>query len=799
MYTLPRVARKTERPGEESALNTWAKRSLVGLAVAAVVLYFLLEDASDLAGPGRTALTMVHMGFERDRIVADLLKKKFEELNPDLYLNVIRTSVERKVDAMIAGGVAPDILYVKFDEAPYYLEGETMLDLTGFISDDDRLNLDDYYPEMLKPFTRDGRIYALPCHYTPFVVFYNKDLFDKYSVPYPPADGNWNWNDYRQKAIELTHDTDGDGKIDEFGIYFAWWQHGVETFIRQNGGSILSEDGERTMMSDERTVGALRFLYDLKFKDNAAPTVLTAPGQNPTRLFHQGKVAMYGPWGVFSVPDFRKITQFDWDVAPLPKGPTGIRAGIVFPYAYAISTQSKHPKEAYRLLRFLTAGEGARILAKSSLFIPCRRSIAESELFKDPNTKPESDDALLHDVANGYAFLPAFSTTRWKDVYYEINKEFNNLLNDGLHTPEQSCQLIDLIGNRILSDARKDVTRTPFFEWLKLPVAVGVATIVIVLFVRRRLRAKRSPLGPLGRKEERWGYLLISPWVIGFVCLTAGPILFSAVLSLCNWQSLSSLRTAQFVGFENYENLLSGRDHLFYRSLQVTAYYTALSVPLGVCGSLALALLMNVKARGIHLFRTIYYMPAVLPIVAVTVLWWYLFNPSSGLVNHVLGSMGIARTPNWLNSPHWAVPLLVSMGLWAMGGSMILYLAGLQGIPTALYEAAEIDGAGAWRKFRHVTLPMITPVLFFNIVMGIIGSFQVFSQAYVMYGGGGGPNDSALFYVLYLYRKAFEEFQLGYGCAMAWILFVIIFFFTVLIFKSSPMWVHYEGLKERGR
>ncbi len=780
-------------------MRDWLIVSLLGLVLLAIGLYFLLEDARDLAGPDRITLTMVHMGFERDRLIAEMLKKRFEELNTDLYLNVIRTSVERKADAMVAGQVAPDILYIKFDEVPYHFEGETMLDLTPLISKDEGLNLDDYYPQMLEPFMRDGRLYALPCFYTPFIVYYNKDLFDKYGVPYPPADGNWDWNDYRDRAIRLTHDTDGDGRTDEFGVYFAWWQHGVEAFIRQNGGRILSEDAQKLVMSDPGTVEALRFLYDLKFKDKVAPSVLTAPGQNPTRLFRQGKVGMYGPWGVFSVPDFRKIKRFDWDVAPLPKGPTGIRAGIVFPYAYAISTQSKHPQEAYRLVRFLTAGEGAKILARFSLFIPCRKSIAESALFKDPTTKPDNDDAILDDVTEGYACLPASATTRWTDVYYEINKELNNLLNDGRHTPEQSCQIIDDVGNRILAEAREQTSKTPFFHWLSFPAAIAAAALLILVISRRRMRGKPLSLGPLSRKEERWGYVFLSPWLVGFICLTAGPILFSLALSFCKWQSLSSLRTAQFVGPRNYETLLSGRDHLFYRSLLVTAYYTALSVPLGVCGSLALAVLMNVRAKGIHIFRTIYYMPAVLPIVAVTVLWWYLFNPNSGLVNHLLDLLGIAEKPNWINSPYWSVPLLVTMSLWAVGGNMIIYLAGLQGIPTSLYEAAEIDGAGTWRKFRHVTLPMITPVLFFNIVMGIIGSFQVFSQAYVMYAGSGGPNDSALFYVLHLYRKAFEEFQLGYGSAMAWILFIIIFLFTLLIVKSSPMWVHYEGLKERAR
>ncbi|MFQ6079089.1 MAG: carbohydrate ABC transporter permease, partial [Thermodesulfobacteriota bacterium] len=304
-----------------------------------------------------------------------------------------------------------------------------------------------------------------------------------------------------------------------------------------------------------------------------------------------------------------------------------------------------------------------------------------------------------------------------------------------------------------------------------------------------------AKMGALARAEERWGFILISPWILGFIALTLGPILFSLGLSFCRWQSLASLSTAKLVGIENYSTAITGEDLKFWKSLLVTFRYTMLAVPLGVTIGLVLALFMNAKLKGITFFRTIYFTPVVLPAVAVTVLWWYLFNADSGWVNWLLSLLGI-QGPAWLNDPRMVVYVFVLMSLWGVGGGMIIYLAGLQGIPTELYEAAQIDGASRWHQFLHVTLPMISPIIFFNLVMGIIGSFQVFTQAFVMYGGEGGPDDAALFYVLHLFIEAFEKYRLGYGSALAWILFVIILAFTMLIFKSSPLWVYYEGKRE---
>lgn len=290
----------------------------------------------------------------------------------------------------------------------------------------------------------------------------------------------------------------------------------------------------------------------------------------------------------------------------------------------------------------------------------------------------------------------------------------------------------------------------------------------------------------------------------------AFPILTSIVLSFAQWQSLGDFTRSEFIGFENYRTAFSGLDTKFWPSLWVTFRYAALAVPAGLVAGLALALLMNQKVRGIAVFRTLFYIPAILPSVATAVLWWHLFDADRGWINRVLGWVNIfgwvdtaagaagERFPiAWLESPTFTPLVFIVMALWAVGGGMIIYLAGLQNIPTQLYEAAEIDGAGRWAKLRYVTLPMLSPVIFFNLVMGIIGSFQVFNVAFVLFEGGTGPGDSALFYGLHLFREAFFKYRLGYASALAWILFVIILAMTGLVFKSSPMWVHYEAAKER--
>jgi multiple sugar transport system permease protein len=295
-------------------------------------------------------------------------------------------------------------------------------------------------------------------------------------------------------------------------------------------------------------------------------------------------------------------------------------------------------------------------------------------------------------------------------------------------------------------------------------------------------------------KSERWiGYAFIAPWLVGFLLLTAGPMLYSLYLS---FTATSLLSAPRWVGFENYAAILDG-DPLVPIALANTAYFTLVSVPLGIALSLGLALLLDARVRGLGFFRTVFFLPSVTNTVAMSVLWLWIFNPEFGLLNMLLSAVGIAG-PLWLQSEAWAKPALVLMSLWSVGGQMIIFLAALQGVPRELYEAAALDGAGRWRSFRAITLPMISPALLFNTIIGMIGAFQVFTQAYVMTGGvqpgsEGAPNNATLFFVLYLYKKAFQEFRMGYASALAWVLFVIVMLLTLVVWRWSVKRVHYEG------
>jgi multiple sugar transport system permease protein len=265
----------------------------------------------------------------------------------------------------------------------------------------------------------------------------------------------------------------------------------------------------------------------------------------------------------------------------------------------------------------------------------------------------------------------------------------------------------------------------------------------------------------------------------------------SFVLSFTSYDMLTS---PTWIGAENYRNLID--DEIFHKSMRVTAIYSLVSVPLGLVAALGLAVLLNQPFRGIIFFRSVYYLPVVMSGVAVSTLWRWIFQPDFGVVNLLLDKIGI-RGPAWLVDERWALPALILTSLWTVGGSMLIFLAGLQSIPEDLYEAAEIDGAGRWKRFITITVPMLSHVTFFNLVLGIIGALQVFTEAFVMTGGG--PNNSTLLLSLYLYRNAFEFLKMGYASAIAWVMFLIVMVLTLIVFRSAPFWVHYESERQGGR
>lgn len=290
------------------------------------------------------------------------------------------------------------------------------------------------------------------------------------------------------------------------------------------------------------------------------------------------------------------------------------------------------------------------------------------------------------------------------------------------------------------------------------------------------------------RRHLRNGLLFASPHLVGFAAFTLYPLAMSVYYSFCQYNVISP---PIWVGWENFRELQ--QDRLFWKSLGNTLYYTSLSVPLSLMFSIALAMLLNQKVRGMSVYRTVFFLPTIVPVVASSVLWLWVLNPEGGLVNGTLRQLFGAQGPGWLADPDWSKPSLVLMSLWSVGTAVVIFLAGLTDVPKELYEVADLDGAGRWRTFRHVTLPMITPTVLFNLVMGLINSFQYFTQVFVMTSGKGSPADSTMFYALYLYRNAFNYLKMGYASAMAWMLFVVILACTMAVLASSKRWVHYYG------
>ncbi len=294
----------------------------------------------------------------------------------------------------------------------------------------------------------------------------------------------------------------------------------------------------------------------------------------------------------------------------------------------------------------------------------------------------------------------------------------------------------------------------------------------------------------MGSKKSFWkkygtGLLFISPWLIGTLVFVVGPFIASIYLSFTKFDIVNP---PVWVGNANYQTLFTN-DPLFWKSLKVTLLYTVLSVPLAICAGVTLAVILNQRVRGVGLFRAIFFVPSVVPTVATAVVFMWILNPEIGLANGILKQIGITG-PAYLQNPDTALLSLVGMSLWSIGGSMVIYLAGLKDIPDYLYEAAVLDGCSPWQRFRKVTLPLLTPVILFNLVMGVIGSFQYFTEAFVMTQGG--PEESTTFYALYLFQKAWQFLDLGYASAMAWILCLIVIAITFVIVKGQSKWVHYR-------
>lgn len=300
---------------------------------------------------------------------------------------------------------------------------------------------------------------------------------------------------------------------------------------------------------------------------------------------------------------------------------------------------------------------------------------------------------------------------------------------------------------------------------------------------------KRAGMKKLERDDFIWGVIFASPWILGFLLLTGWPIVSSIYYSFTQYSVLSASR---WIGLGNYRELFTA-DDVFRRALGNSAYFAVGFVPLAIASSITIALLLNQKIRGQTVYRTIYFLPVLVPDVALSILWLWMLNPQVGLVNTIIWELFHVQGPGWVADPIWSKPAVILMSLWTIGRSVVIYLASLQDVPQDLYDAGAVDGTNWWQRIRHVTLPMISSVIFFNLITSMIGALQMFTVPYIMSNGDGRPAQSLMFYAMALYRNAFVYFKMGYACAMAWILFIIVMIATLITLRSSNRWVYYAG------
>lgn len=706
------------------------------------------------------------------------LVRRFNDGNPRFYISQVDIPYQQlhtKILSAIAGRVPPDVaVFDRFLVASYAARG-AFVELDE-LARRDGIRGEDFFQAPWEECLYEGHVYAVPYDTDVRVLYYNRKLFRdaKLDPDRPPK----TWRELREFSKQLTVPRK-DGHLDRVGFVPIWGNVGaLYLYGWQKGASFASPDGRRLTLDAPGNVAALEWIRDF-VHDYGLGNLLNlqsgfgADAQDP---FITGKVAMT-IWDVGAVDIIKRYgADLDWAAAQCPYPEDGVPATWSGGFSLVVPRGGDNVEGAWAFCRFILSEPSQRFMATSSDKLPALKSAA-----KDPFFQASAFWRLAVDQMKYSRYRPV--SPAGSAIITELSTAVEQVIHDKA-TPAEALAVANRESQKVLDDFYKQTGGEPV-DWAVWGTAM-LAAGGLLLLVRGWISYRRVKALSIHRRQAMAGYLFAAPAIVGLGVFTLGPILLTAVYSMTRYEIIAP---ATWAGVDNYRQLLS-EDRYFLKALWNTFYFAALSVPTEIVLALGLALLLNREIRGRAIYRTCFYLPTVMPAVAGSLLWAWLFNAEYGLVNVVLGYLHCPPVP-WLTSEFCSKPALVVMGAWGVGGGMIIFLAALQGVPRTLYEAAEIDGAGPWGRFRHITLPMISPAMFFMVVMGIIGALQVFTQAYLMTDGG--PMNSTLFYVLYLYRQAFENLNMGYASAMAWVLFAVILVITGVQFVLARRWVYYEG------
>jgi ABC-type sugar transport system permease subunit/ABC-type glycerol-3-phosphate transport system substrate-binding protein len=755
----------------------------------------------------------------------------FEQRHPNIKIAALSMGAgamnPQKLMTAIVGGVPPDLVQQDRFTIGDWASRDAFRPLDDLLAADAHsvdplaIHQKDYVPATWAETLYKGHVFAIPNSTDDRMLFYNRTMFRQAGLD--PDKPPQTWDELIADAKQLTKRAPNGG-YDRMGFVPLYGQGWLYLWSWQEDGEVMSADGRRCTLANPQTVKALSAMvswYDALGGVDAISAFSGGFGSDAQDPFLTGKLAMRVEGDALMNSIARYKPDLDFAAAPVPVPEERLRHDGRFAhdstwvtwsggFSLAIPRGAKHAREAWEFMQWFNSPEasliGARAQAtyahsKDRLYVPpLFANVKANQLVFDAykNTLPPK---FLKAKLVSTALLPStkfrpvtFVGQRlWDEQVRAVDRALRHT-----QTPEQS-----LVGGQLAVQTELDsvYTREEHPLLASGPVAIVLALLVLAGFTAlglgtaRWMRLRQAA----ARAEARAGFLFILPWAFGFLVFTLGPILASLVLSFCDYDVLHSPRWA---GIANYQSLVTQDRPLVLKSLGNALYLAAIGIPLGMATSLTMALLLNTKLRGQQWYRTFFYMPSIVPVVATSVLWEFILNSDAnrGLIN-ALWQATISHwvglpPPGWLSVPSWAKPGLIFMGLWGAGGGMILWLAGLQSISPTLYEAASLDGASWGSQFRHITLPMLSPYIFFNTIMGTIGALQTFETAYILGGTGGGsstgPDDSLLVPVVYLFNNAFQYFKMGYASALAWLLFILILGLTLGQLKLAPRWVHYE-------
>lgn len=674
---------------------------------------------------------------------------------------------------------------------PSFTNKHVLLDLNKYV---DKLNIDttQWFSNVTNIARRDSGLYAFPKGFTPMMIYYNKKLFDEANIPYPEFD--WTRDDYLRIARTLTVDENNDGTPDQYGATFINYFYNWIPWIWSGGGDVIDPAGlEATgYLNSPETESTFQFLIDIRKKYNAAPDVGTWAQSGKTgtlrALFYNNKIGMVldGHWRIpgmlkymdKSHPEFDPNYELNLGIVGVPKGPGGKKVNVMYESGWCVPVNVEHPEEAVKLAAFMSGEYASRIRSASKLEISANKKVAYEVVEQD---KYGFEAEFLKEVP--YCRQPWGSKI---ERFTEIEKVLQDavdevMLNDEpMHaTMTRYAKTIDSKLFNIRENANFEFKEIEeHSEIIKFLIGVALLIFIIMLFLYYRAKGKE-------RHQLKTGVFFLTPSLIHLIVFIFTPIVFAAYLSFHRWDIV--VPDKPFVGLDNFKELFT--DPSFWNALKNTFIYT-LNVPLTMSISLAVALMMHKKLKGIGFLRTLYFLPTVTSFVAISLVWMWIYNPSYGVANYFLDIVGLPPL-QWLNSTQTAMISVIIFTIWLnIGFQMIIFLAGLQGIPEELYEVSRIDGASAWKQFWHVTLPLLKPTTFFILVTSFIGSFQIFTTIYVMTQGG--PIGSTDVFVYHIYDAAWNQLRMGYASAMSWILFFIILAATYIQFKLVGKDVEYS-------